>query len=302
VRAQETPYQAARQEYQRGLEALRQHQADVAIRAFERSYEIRPSPVVLYNLALAYREAGRIAEALEAFDRYLRDPVASAPPAPTSAVRTEADRLRARLATVTLRGLPANATVRLVGSTRRVDRDTFPLEAGDHTLEIIAENAVARYELRLAAGDVREVVVELRPASVSDVAPRATASSPASPTPRLEEATRGAVPTWVWVSGGVSVLSLAGAIALGVYGNGVRDAYLDECQRVPYPAHCASDQAHLDTLGPIMYALWSVAGVGAIAATIGIVASRSSRSNRPEPSANVRLTLGVMRANVEVSW
>lgn len=303
--AQNDPYQVARSEYQRGIAALRRHDAATAIEAFERSYAIRPAPVVTYNLALALEEARRNAEAVEAFDRYLRDPVTVNAPSPTSVVRQEADRLRRQVAMVTLRGVPANATVRVVGSERRITRETFALDPGAHTIEVSAEGfRTARQELRVREGEVREVTVHLdavtaeAPVVRVERAPNGPSEVPRA-APRVDEPARRTAPVWAWVAGGVAVLAAGSAVGVGLYGNGLRDDYEGdrECRAWPYPARCEGVQERLDTLAPIVYGLWALAGAGAITATVGFLVGRTA-----SPRTRVQPVVSLNHMGVRLSW
>ena len=55
-----------------GNDALRASQADAALREYQRAYELFPSERLFYNFGLAYNQAGRKREALDAFERFLR--------------------------------------------------------------------------------------------------------------------------------------------------------------------------------------------------------------------------------------
>jgi hypothetical protein len=60
--------EAAKLEFDRGLEAVANHEYELAVTAFERAYALRPHPVTLFNLALALEKAERLPEAWELFD------------------------------------------------------------------------------------------------------------------------------------------------------------------------------------------------------------------------------------------
>ena len=98
--AQDVPpgaVEPARPLFEQGVAALRENRYADAITLLERSYALRASPVVLYNLALALRGAGRYREAVQAFERYLRQPSASATPAELGEIERELPRMRAAL-------------------------------------------------------------------------------------------------------------------------------------------------------------------------------------------------------------
>jgi hypothetical protein len=55
-----------------GMTLFQQHQFAGAAREFERSFELRPDPAILYNAAQAHRLAGHNARALELYESLLR--------------------------------------------------------------------------------------------------------------------------------------------------------------------------------------------------------------------------------------
>jgi outer membrane receptor protein involved in Fe transport len=76
----------ARRHFRNGMSLIAQGQYDEGIAELQEAYSIRPHPNVLYNIARAYVDAGKPAEALETYQRYL----SSNPP--------DADSLRATIA------------------------------------------------------------------------------------------------------------------------------------------------------------------------------------------------------------
>ncbi|RKH29213.1 TonB-dependent receptor domain-containing protein [Corallococcus sicarius] len=80
----------ARRHFRNGMNLIEQKQFDEGIAELEEAYKIKPHPSVLYNIARAYQDAGRLAEALDAFKRYL----ASNPPDAAS-VQAQVTRLEA---------------------------------------------------------------------------------------------------------------------------------------------------------------------------------------------------------------
>jgi tetratricopeptide (TPR) repeat protein len=84
-------------DFTRGLAALSAGNASEAVVAFERAYAQTQRPVALVNLGIAQTQLGRIAEAIDALQRYVTvaDPVADAKN--ITAVQTEIARLRAQL-------------------------------------------------------------------------------------------------------------------------------------------------------------------------------------------------------------
>jgi tetratricopeptide (TPR) repeat protein len=63
----------ASQFFTQGLELVDQGRFEAALEAFKAAYALSPHPTVLYNLGQAALAAGRRKQALEYFERYLRD-------------------------------------------------------------------------------------------------------------------------------------------------------------------------------------------------------------------------------------
>lgn len=63
----------ARELFERGTESFTQEDYEGALRFFERSFEIRPLPVVLYNIAMCQRALTNYSESLATFNRCLSE-------------------------------------------------------------------------------------------------------------------------------------------------------------------------------------------------------------------------------------
>ena len=61
----------ARRHFRNGMSLIAQGQFDRGITELQEAYAIKPHPNVLYNIARAYMDAGREAEALDWYRRYL---------------------------------------------------------------------------------------------------------------------------------------------------------------------------------------------------------------------------------------
>ncbi len=202
--------------YERGLGAMRSDRYGDAALAFEDSYRRAAEPRVLYNLALAYRGAGRRIAAIEAFTRYLRDEGAGVVLERRAAVERAIGELRVGLGTLECRVFPESATVTLDG--RPVARGTaVPIDPGEHVVTARAEGyRIHRGALRVVEAQrvvfdatlVREVLLAV---------------------PRVERAPAGAAlysRWWFWTLIGVAV---AGGVTAAVVAatSGARDPTLD---------------------------------------------------------------------------
>jgi tetratricopeptide (TPR) repeat protein len=157
----------AQDEFVAGLRAAEALEWDRALASFERSYALAPTAAALFNAATALRALGRHVDARDALARLLREH----PVEPD--VRVAAEQMleeeNARIATLVLRGLPADrVSVRLDGA-RRDDAGERPLaldaDAGDRGLAIEhAGHDPFFWNGALAEGERREVSVALVPA------------------------------------------------------------------------------------------------------------------------------------------
>lgn len=88
----------ARRHFRTGMSLIAQKQYDKGIAELEAAYAIKPHPNVLFNIARAYHDSGRLTEALDTYKRYL----ASNPPDAATVVTTIAvleEKLKASEAT-----------------------------------------------------------------------------------------------------------------------------------------------------------------------------------------------------------
>ncbi|MBL8684962.1 MAG: PEGA domain-containing protein [Myxococcales bacterium] len=147
-----------------GIVAFEQGQNDVAIERFEASYRAGRAPVALVNLGQALRASGRVVEAIDAFERYLREGGARVPQERAAAVRETIETLRGQIASLVITSEPAGARVRVDGR----DAGTTPLAgpvivaAGVHTVELdLAEYVVVRERVRVGGRERRALSFRL---------------------------------------------------------------------------------------------------------------------------------------------
>lgn len=155
----------ARELFRTGVKHLKasppDHQA--AFDAFRAAYADSPSPKILGNLGLAAAKLERDGEAIEAYERYLKEAGAKSL-SERRAIDADLKKLRARVSRLRLTGLPAGATLR----DRRVDGNTaienayvpdgssitLGLRAGRHEITVEAEGyAPKTLTVELSPGD-----------------------------------------------------------------------------------------------------------------------------------------------------
>ncbi|TSC25079.1 TonB-dependent siderophore receptor [Corallococcus sp. Z5C101001] len=86
----------ARRHFRNGMNLIDQKQFDEGIAELEEAYNIKPHPSVLYNIARAYQDAGRLDEALDAYKRYLASNPPDAANVQAQVTRLEATRQAAQ--------------------------------------------------------------------------------------------------------------------------------------------------------------------------------------------------------------
>jgi hypothetical protein len=154
----------ARDAFERGISALESQRYVDALAAFEESYRLRPSPVALYNVAVAQRGLGRIRDAIQTFERYLDSPERGIDRARLASIRAELASLRGLLVSLRLTLAPSSATVIVDGRTAEVSSAAaLSLDPGRHVIEVTAEGfRSSRREVDLRPGStvVLDVTLE----------------------------------------------------------------------------------------------------------------------------------------------
>lgn len=129
------PSNEARVAYEQGVASLEAQRFQDAALALERSYALRPVPIALYNLALAYRGLGRYRDAIGLFDRYLQAPGEGVDAERLTAIRAEREDLSRAIVHLSLTVTPGHATVSVDGRAPIAVPETLELDPGVHVLE-----------------------------------------------------------------------------------------------------------------------------------------------------------------------
>ena len=134
---------------------------------FQRSLELRGSPVVAYNLASALVQLERLVEASELLQKVRRDE--TAPAAARDAARALLDRVQPRLGRLTIRldGDPSGVTVWIDG--REIPTQaigvSMPVDPGRRTIRVRrGDDVVAERQLTVLSGAGAETRLEVPPA------------------------------------------------------------------------------------------------------------------------------------------
>lgn len=148
------PEARARVHFLQGVALAEEGAYQAALAEFRASYELRPLPVVLYNIGAAERALRRYADAVRTFRRYLAETAGTTDQEERrAAVRTVVEELEAVLGDVRVVTAPEDADVFVDGELRGRTpfRAPFRLEAGEH-----------EFEVRLDGYRVHREVVEVR--------------------------------------------------------------------------------------------------------------------------------------------
>ena len=128
---------AAREHFQKGLAAYADERFAEAADEFAEAYRLSPAFKILYNIGQVNVALGRSVEAVDAFDRYVKQGASTIPAERRREVAAEIEKQRARIGVVSIRTLPVGADVRidgvLVGQTPM--GNPVRLNAGRHTIE-----------------------------------------------------------------------------------------------------------------------------------------------------------------------
>jgi PEGA domain len=155
----------ARRHYERGLALYEDAAYDAALGELIRAYELRPAPILLYNIALVHRALNDHAAALQAFRQYVAVSGKSLADPRRAEVDAQIAELAQRVAEVTVRVDVAGAQIlidnRLVGASPL--HEPLLVNAGMRQLSVQHPDYTPQNrQLRLAGNDHVEQVFELR--------------------------------------------------------------------------------------------------------------------------------------------
>lgn len=156
----------ARALFEQGVAAADAGRYADAVTAFERSLQLRASPVVLHNLAMAYRGVGRLLEAIATFERFLASPGRASRETIAEMTRN-LESARAEVPELRFEVSPPDARVTVDGRVVASLSEPLRLDPGRRVVEVTAEDHVSqRFEFELQRSERRAVraSLELTPA------------------------------------------------------------------------------------------------------------------------------------------
>jgi PEGA domain len=154
---------ASREHFNKGVSAFDAKRFGEAAEEFNAAYQLSPAFAVLYNIGQVNVALGRSVEAVDAYEKYLKQGASAIPSERKQRVAAEIDRQRTRIGTVVVRTVPNGAELRVDGVA--VGKTPLPsavrVTSGRHTIEAyMAEHVPQIRELDVAGR--AEIVLELR--------------------------------------------------------------------------------------------------------------------------------------------
>ena len=175
------PKAAAREHFQKGVAAFDERRFAEAAEEFEAAYRLSPAFVVLYNIGQVHVILGRSVEAVDAFDKYLKQGASAVSAERRREVQAEIEKQTARIGTIAVRSFPAGAEVRVDGAL--VGKAPLPkpvrITAGRHAVGATLDGHTPVVREVDVAGRA-ELALEL---TLEPLAAPASAAAPAAPPP-----------------------------------------------------------------------------------------------------------------------
>jgi len=154
----------ARSRFFTGAELYQEGDYEGALAEFRASYEMRHAPVASFNMAQTLRALHRYHEAVQVFERYLREARGEISSARLRRVRRTIRALQRRIAPITLQVEPAGARIRIEGrfAGEAPLREPLMLGAGRRDVEVTADGYVpVRDEIEVVGRQPRTVEIRL---------------------------------------------------------------------------------------------------------------------------------------------
>ncbi len=201
-----------------GLNKFQERRFEDAIVSFERAAEIVPSADIWYNIARCHEESDHYAQAIEYYQRYLRDRVD--PPDKrqlTQHIKHLNELVESERKFVREKETQGNLVVHHLHPKQRMringkavasegETTTLSLKSEEHRLEVFRPDSIP------FRAKVRVMSTLDAHAYVRD-----------DPQTHYRYVVESRAPIWTWVSGSMAVATLATSIGLGVYASGQDD-------------------------------------------------------------------------------
>jgi tetratricopeptide (TPR) repeat protein len=284
----------ARTHFTRGTELYAEGSYELALIEFQRSYELSPSYMILYNLAQGSAQIGSFAQALRYFERYLADGADQVPAKRRAEVVKEIAFLKARTAQIEIEVNVPGAEVAVDDVSVGVAPFAEPLlvNAGKRVIAVTKPGHVAaRKTLTLAGGDQLKVTFEL-PESAPSRGPvivrpveRTIVQGPS------EEKT----PSYIWLGWATTGALTAAAVVTGVITLTKHNDYqkLKESEITQEQLDDASSQLQTFALATDI-----LVGSAIVAGGVTLVLSLTAGSKKKKPPTTGSSTIANVRLDV----
>jgi hypothetical protein len=275
------PKVAARAHFDRGVAAFNARRFAEAGDEFNAAYQLSPAYPVLYNIGQVNVALGRSVEAVEAFERYLREGTAI-PAERRREVEAELDKQLARVGAVTVRTVPAGAEIRI--DARLMGKTPLPgpvrLSAGPHAVQAIL-SGYTTYIRDVEVTGKSQQDVELVLEKFTAQAPSALPAAAGVTAPRTQPDLQQPAPA---VSPGINVQrllgygALAGGLATATVGGIIAYSGANQASEAKDKLAAAKTRTMWEASKPDFdegkrrnQRGWVIAGVGAAVAVGGVV-------------------------------
>jgi len=207
----------ADEHFSRGQELFAQGQYTRAAEEFERAYEIHPHQAVLANIAMCYDKAGKLAQAVVAYRRYLADPVDAGK---NAKMQTRLLELEEMVGELDIECAAAGCRVVVDGVERGPAPVSVVVLPGSHPIEAyVGDEKIGVANGRVGRGEVARVEIGADGAEVSP--------APAEPpTPEQPEQDDGiSLGPGFWIASGITLAAGGATIAFGSLTVDAHDRY-----------------------------------------------------------------------------
>jgi hypothetical protein len=262
-----------------------------ALDKFTQAYAEYASPKLLYNIAQTKRALGRLAEAMDAFERFLLEPPTDSPEMTADANAMMAE-LQAKLGRLHIDCSMARAEISIDGKVFGLSplSDLLWAEPGQHQITARHAGAIPFVEnVEVSIGAIRKVEIQLQMLGLpGDMARSGTRDSRARlarhvDTPSLPAMDGALVQTsdassgwwlgrkWTWVAAGSTVVLAGVATVVGLSMQSKFDSLNQSCgsAKAGYPGCSESDISSVSARKDAANILWALSGAAAL--TTGIL-------------------------------
>jgi len=286
----EARVERAKELYEQAAQAYAARKNFEAIELFRQSGALEPSPLLSYNMALAYEEAGDLRNAL----KYFREYASAGNPEAADEVEARISKLESKLGKLgiqqlTVKSNPAGATLAVDGVPVGVTPYTAEFTHGAHTLKVsMSGYTETEASIDLPTDRSLDVALTLNEAPPP---PKPAPPPPPPPPPRDDRSAFERIEPLSWGLMGVGV----GALTAGVVFELSRAGSAEDARNAEDPIEAAEAEGAADSKRTTSVLLLGAGGAFAITGAVLAILD-VSRGNPPEqarPSGGKRTNAGL---------